>query len=281
MNRPRFTVHAQGWVYPYFAQGNFSAGKKVLISGVEGLHILELEQPLEDLIGDGNTPQTPPTVGPTSVIANQTEAPSLAPTTAAPTSSPTSAPTYGCPAECNAMVTTWMSPIASENNTFQAAETTWNLIGDRDGQSPFAPGNDDTDKRVTLPFPITWYCTQFSEMWINVNGWISFGPDEPTWSYSPDDDAPNTLAVMWIDLYIPTDSGQIKASAVGGTDPHVVVSWEGLRTFSDRSNVDAATYTFQVRCQLPLAFAIASLLEVPLKSCSHLWRTDEPYNICS
>jgi len=144
------------------------------------------------------------------------------------------------------MDTTWMSPTASEN-TFQTAEASWNLIGDQDGQSPFAPGDDDAVKLVTLPYPVTWYCTQFNEMWISVNGWISFGPDQPSWSYQPDEEAPNTLAVMWVDMVLPSDSGQIKASQVGGVDPHVVVSWEGIRTWSNRNNVDAVSYTTQVR----------------------------------
>lgn len=166
-------------------------------------------------------------------------------------------PEFRCPeVGCSAVDTIGVVPATTEN-TFEPATSGWGLFA----ADPFVPGDDDVIKTAMLPFSVKWGCELMNHIHVSVNGYILFsnGPMHPQrglTNWNPDRGINNLLAVNWVDLVMasgkePAAASSIKGKKVGGLDPHVLVSWEGMVLYSDWNNVDLESfperYSFQAR----------------------------------
>ncbi|WP_344616146.1 PQQ-dependent sugar dehydrogenase [Dactylosporangium salmoneum] len=109
-------------------------------------------------------------------------------------------------------------------------------------QTVLTLSGDDNYQQVSLPFPVTFYGTQYTSAWVDTNGVLSFV--QPTGSAYDHGAIPSAAATgkangavypMWSDLNV--DASASVRTAVTGTAPNrqFVVEWRNVQFFGNAS----------------------------------------------
>lgn len=116
----------------------------------------------------------------------------------------------------------------------------------RVGAEPYVAGTDrlaltgdDEAAQVTLPFPVPFYGSGQSRMWVVTNGFLTFADARTVTAGNgrlPTTSTPNHgIYPFWDDLIVDADSGVY--TGVTGTTPHrrFVVEWRNVKFYSDQT----------------------------------------------
>jgi Concanavalin A-like lectin/glucanases superfamily len=96
---------------------------------------------------------------------------------------------------------------------------------------------DDVLTQVTLPFPITFYRTSYTQAWVSTNGYVTFGadpgPSAPDSSgLLPTTGLPNAAAYPFWDDLVVDGSSSVRTAVIGtAPDRQFVVEWRNVRLF--------------------------------------------------
>jgi len=114
---------------------------------------------------------------------------------------------------------------------------------------------DDVRFLLALPFTFKFYGTNYTNVYVSSNGWLSFGADPgtsaPTNTSIPNAGAPNrAVFAYWDDLVVSTSNGGKIMYKAYGTSPnrYLIISWidarvKGAPAYKNLYN----TVTFQIR----------------------------------
>jgi len=136
----------------------------------------------------------------------------------------------------------------SKSPTENSIEYDWIDVKDGTSIFPDVTNNLDAYMPVSLPFNFTFYGTQYSQIWVSSNGFISFtdpGSSFPENDTIPSASAPNyIIAAYWDDLDADGNDNAYYKTIGSAPNRQFVIQWDKFK--QNNSTSSSSEITFEV-----------------------------------